>query len=362
MSGRRLRVLLLYSQGPQTETLSYYYGWPRAFAAHPGFEVSPVNLLDRGERWRLVAAPPRRLDAVVLLHSVFSNEPHLRGAALERVARLRAPTALFVGNEYKLMPEKMRFAGRLGVRLLVTQLDDPAAQELYRERLGCAVAFVPYTGLDAEIFAPGPGLSERPIDLGYRAFDAPLYLGNDERRLLAETFAREGPRLGLRVDVALGAESRFGEREWAAFLRRCRGQLGSEAGGDYFELDEETRLAVSAYLAERPGARMADVHERFFRNYPRPVSGRSLSGRVVEAAGTKTAQLLIEGRYGGFFRADEHYIPLRRDLSNLEEAVAIFRDDTVRERLVGAAHETAMTQLTYPRLVDRFRSALEPLL
>src|SRR5207249_2469555 len=147
-----------------------------------------------------------------------------------------------------------------------------------------------------------------------------------ERRELAERFLEAADGFGLRVDISLDPRDRLDEPGWAEFLNRCKGQLGSEAGGDYFELTDETREAVRAYVAERPEATFEDVWERFFRDYSNPVPGRVLSGRNVEAGGTKTVQLLLRGAYGGYLEPDVHYIPLEKDFSNLDEAVAKFRD------------------------------------
>lgn len=356
-----VRTLLLYAHGSGSETLSYQHGWPRHFAKHDVFSCDAYDLALPRDRRRLrlrLLLSRRGFEAVVLLHSVFSNGRFLPDDLVRLVARAPAPKAFFVGNEYKLMPEKIAFAEALGVRLLVTQLSSPAAHELYRRRLDCAVVYIPYTGLDEELFFPGPPLDERPIDLGYRAYDAPLYLGHDERRRLADRFA--GSR--LRVDISLDPDDRLDEHAWPEFLRSCRGQLGSEAGGDYFELTDELRRGVNAFLAEHPHATFADVQTRFLRDYPAPVSGRALSGRVIEAAGTKTVLVLVEGDHGGFFRAGEHYIPLRRDLSNADEALEQLGDTARCEELVARAHEVATTELTYDALLTRFHEALTPLL
>ena len=56
--------------------------------------------------------------------------------------------------------------------------------------------------------------------------------------------------------------------------------------------------------------------------------------------------------------AGVHYIPVRRDFSNVEEAIAAFRDEALCARLADAAYEVAATQLTYPKLIDRFSEAL----
>jgi hypothetical protein len=361
---KRIRALVLHASAPENETLSYQRAWPRHFARHPAFDCTTVDVLDRRQNrlTRLRArVGGRRLDAVVILHSVFSNGRYLDGRLLDAVRRLAVPKAYFIGNEYKGMPEKMWFCETLAVDLLVSQFTTEPPLRLYRERLGCAVVGIPNTGWDAELFACRVAPEEREVDVGYRAYENDLALGHDERRQLADRFREAVVERGLRADISLDRRERFDERGWAAFLNRCRGQLGSEAGGDYFELTDETRQAVLAYSAAHPGATVADVRSRFFRDYGDATPGRALSGRHVEAAGTKTTQILLEGEYGGYLRPDVHFIPVRKDFSNVHEALDKLADAAytreLRERAFAVAQE-----LTYERLIDRFRDALAPFL
>jgi hypothetical protein len=352
---------LLYADGEPNRTLSYQQGWPRALKRDERFVCEPVNVMrPRLETLaRLSLRRFRRIDGVVVLHSVFSNEPLLGGRALELVASFRGPKTYFIGNEYKLLPEKMAFAERLDIQLLVTQLAAGDAAQLYRERLRCEVVGIPNTGLDVAEFAPREPWDERPIDLGYRSYESPVYLGHTERSDLARRVTEAAA--GLTLDLSLDPGQRFGPGEWAAFLNRCKGQLGSEAGGDYFELDDRTRTAVNAYLEKHPDTGLDELRPRFFDGYGQRVSGRALSGRIVEAAGTKTVQLLIEGEYGGYFDAGTHYIGVRKDFSNLHEALEQFRDRATCERVRQAAYEVALSELTWEKLVDRFHQAFAPL-
>jgi hypothetical protein len=356
-----LSVLLLYALAPGSRTLSYQRGWPREFARHPRFRVTGVDLVGSpvaaGARLSALALT-RRFDAVVLLHSVFSNERQLHWWAFDAVRRMATPKVFFVGNEYKLMPEKMAFAEELAVALLVSQSESPRVHELYRRRLQCEVMGLPNTGLDPDLFFPRVPRAERPIDVGYRSLEAPLYLGHDEKTEIARRWAEAAPRLGLVADISTDPRDRFTEEGWAEFLGRCKAQLGTEAGGDYFEIDDRTRIRFHAWLEDHPEPTLAEVREALFRDYPDRVPIRIVSGRQIEAAGTKTVQILMRGEYGGYFAPDVHYIPLEKDFSNLEEAAARLRDEALCDRVTENAYALAHEKLTYAKLLDRFADRL----
>jgi hypothetical protein len=355
------RVLLVYATSPGNATFSYQQAWPRQFQSHDRFAVTPIDLGRLTRLGRLAAALAVRRwrgDAVVLLHSVFSNEQNLAGRLFDEVTTRQEPKAFFIGNEYKSMPEKMQFAEALGVSLLVSQSSSPAVHALYRKRLGCAVTGIPNTGLDTTLFDAKCPPASRPIDLGYRADASPAYLGHNERVEIAGFFREHALGWGLNVDISLESGARFDEAGWAAFLNRCKGQIGTEAGGDYFELTDETRLAVNEFQRQHPAVSQAAIDERFFRNYRDPVPLRVMSGRHVEAAGTKTVQILFDGHYDGYLRADEHYIPLRKDFSNADEAIRKFKDRAYSDRIAQNAYELARRELTYDVLINRFGDAL----
>jgi hypothetical protein len=353
-----IRALVLYAEYEKNSMLSYQVSWPRQLALHPSFDCVLMNIMDPAWMRRNLALRWRRFDLIILLHSVFSNSRRLRGSLSEWTHKRREPKVYFIGNEYKLMPEKMSFCEELGVSLLVSQSDSPAVQTRYRERLGCRVVGIPNAGLDARLFISSVPHSDRPIDLGYRAYDAPPYLGHDERRQIADYFSWCGPRLGLAVDISVDPADRFNQAGWAAFLNRCKGQLGTEAGGDYFELTDAIRLSVNRYVDTHPDATMEEVFELFFANYANPMPLRIITGRNAEAAGTKTVQILFEGHYSGYFQPDVHYIPLKKDFSNIDDVMAKFRDESYTRRITENAYNVAVQELTYEKLIDRFHDSL----
>lgn len=360
----RLRLLVLVADGPGNATLSYQHGWPRHLSRDPRYECIVVNLQDRAwlARLRRPALRWARFDAIILLHSVFSNSCGLTDWTFDAICSNPAPKAFFIGNEYKLMPEKMEFCERLRVRLLITQCHSPRVQALYRERLECVVEAIPNTGWDPEIFRPERERVDRPIDVGYRSFPSPLYLGHNERVEMTEAFREAAGRHGLTTDMSLRREDRLGEGAWAAFLNSCKGQIGTEAGGDYFELTDITRKRVNEYLDANPDAPIGDIKSRFFLDYADPVPLRIMSSRNVEAAATQTVQLLLEGEYGGYFQPGEHYIAVKRDFSNVDEAIRQFKDEALCRTITKRAYDLVNRELTFGKLLDRFDAALRRVL
>jgi hypothetical protein len=362
---RRLRVLLLYALPPESRTFSYQQGWPRHFARHRGFECVGIDLANRHAASRLRALTLARFgwhDAVVLLHSVFSNARFLGDRLTMALARAHRPIAYFIGNEYKLLPEKMAFCEALGISLLVTMNPDKRARALYRKRLGCHVVTIPSAAVDLEIFRPGSDLASRSIDIGYRGDESPLYLGHDERRRIADYFLEHAPPRGLRVDISTRTEDRLPTAAWARFLSECRAQLGSEAGGDYFELTDETRHRVNDHLRVCADADIDEIVARFFAAYGDAIPARMISSRHVEAAATKTVQILFEGRYSGYLKPDIHYIPLRKDFADFPEALRKLGDDAYCRDVTERAWGVATAELTYGKLIDRFHDALTGIL
>ncbi len=358
---RTLRIALLFVQSGENATLSYQHGWPKAFLESKLFDSMPINLAQRSFADRLAIARQLhlgRFDAIVLLHSVFSNQQNLRGMLYWALAASRVPKAYFIGNEYKLMPEKMRFCRQLGISLLVTQSDDDRVLALYRKALGCEVTCVPNTGVDASVFRPLRRIEDRSIDIGYRACPADWYLGNNEKTEIAEFFVGAADRLGLATDISLDMNRRFDALGYADFLNGCRGQIGTEAGGDYFELTDKTRKRVNAYVNSHCDATWPEVQRLFFDSYGSSVPMRIISGRQVEAAACKTVQILFDGRYNNYFLPNIHYIPLRKDFANADEAISKLRDTTYCATLAENAFDVVMTELTYDNLLKRFRESI----
>jgi spore maturation protein CgeB len=147
--------------------------------------------------------------------------------------------------------------------------------------------------------------------------------------------------------------------DWNLFLNKCRAVIGAESGTYY--LNERGRLLerARAYnLHENRAASFTEVFNQFYNGQPREVSGKSVSSRHFEPIGAKTCQILLEGHYNGILKPDEHYIPVRRDLADVQEAIGKFRDEGFRQKIVENAYDYVMSGHTYDHRVRYLMSVV----
>ncbi len=91
-----------------------------------------------------------------------------------------------------------------------------------------------------------------------------------------------------------------------------------------------------------------EIFDAFFKDYKRPpFYSKCISSRHFDAIGTKTCQIMFEGRFNDILKADRHYIALKRDFSNIESVMKRFRDTSYLEAMTSCAYDYVMENHTY---------------
>ncbi len=334
--------------GPRYIHLSYVLDWREALSAAPGLEVEVCNvnnLVDYRRRREAI----RRYPLLIVLHSATGDSMGLLRATAHWFDGRRGRLAVFLGNEYDLMEDKLAFLRSTGAEIVCSQLPLEAAQWVYAECQPTRVLSLPHA-LNPRLYAPGLAAA-RTVDIGFCGDLYHPFIGDSERTDLIAYVQQHGAELGLSTEVRLNA--RMGRTAWARFLGRCRGTVGAESGSYYLDCHGRLIRAAKAYCRRTPGATAEEVRARFFRAPTLPyVSGKTISSRHFEPIGTKTCQLLLEGHYNGILRPGEHYIPIKKDLSDVTEAIRAFQDEAERTRIVEQAYAYVMDQHTYAHRVQ----------
>lgn len=354
-----LRILLFYALDKDWSTLSYAKSLPGAILRHSAFDVTAVNLARMSALDQLRVYLNFRLtkiDAVFVMHSVYSNACYMTGGLAARIAGQRRPVVYFVGNEYKSMPEKLRLAESLNVSLCISQINSEIVHRLYEERLRCRVIFVPNAVANPEEFPPGPPLEHRPLDIGYRAFEGTKYLGHQDRRRIAELVRPWAEARGLSCDFSLDPNQRLRGADWLKFLQSSKAQLAVEAGTDYFDLDDQFRLKGNELETVNPDISFDQYSSIVFDAASSKISGRTITSRHLECAMTKTPMIMFDGEYCGAFEPGTHYISLARDGSDVESALDRFADRGYCARVADAAFAAAAERFGETRLMRKLES------
>jgi len=327
--------------------LSYSADWRDAFLASPSLDVEVCNINNLVHLGHCLLGL-KRYDLIVVSHVAAGDDMKLLLKIAPAFHRRRAPIVTFIGNEYDLLDEKIRFLGRVGCEYVCTQLPLPAGRYLYGECEGCRVVEMPHA-LNPAHYYPIPD-ARRDTDIGFIGDIYWPFIGDRERTEVIEWFERNGDGHGLRCDIR---KQRLSRSDWHEFLNRCKALIGAESGTYY--LNDRGRLLDRARhynLFEDRAASFDDVFERFFRAEAPAVSGKCISSRHFEPIGTKTCQILLEGEYNGILEADRHYIAIKKDFSNIDEVIERYRDADYRSRMVEETYDYVMAQHTYRHRVE----------
>jgi hypothetical protein len=242
----------------------------------------------------------------------------------------------FFQDEQSDLPERLAFCSEYGIDCVYTCLEPPYSDQLYGPVTRSVRSYLP--GYVSErLRTSGAKLArpdaERQIDIGYRGRKTTASWGSAarEKHEIAVEFQRRARTLDLRLDVESHEWKRIYGRAWLRFLARCKGTLGTESGTIIPRPDGDGELPY-----------------------------RTISPRHLEAAALRTCQILYEGRYSGLMEPLVHYIPLRKDFSNFDEAIAAFRDPELRSSLTDNCHRdlVASGRLSYATLIQEFDEML----
>ncbi len=337
---RSLRKLF----GDRYADASYMTDWCDAFLAEPRLAVETCNITNLIEFARS-RRKIREFDLIVILHSAAGDRMSVLANAAGWFQERRGKLAMFIGNEYDLLDEKIGFAKKAGADYLCTQLPLDAARLLYRETPSTIVA-MPH-GLNPAVYATES--LDRSIDVGFIGDLYERLIGDRERTDIVCFFRDHGRDYGLRCDIR---SQRMPRDAWAAFLNSCKAIIGAESGTYYLQRDGAALKCAKRLIGRQPDASFEVVHRECFHNGGDHINGKAISSRHFEPIGTKTCQLLVEGGYNGILQPDVHYISVKRDLSNIDDAIRRLKDDDYRTTIAETAYRHVMSGHTYAHRVS----------
>lgn len=190
---------------------------------------------------------------------------------------------------------------------------------------------------------------KRTIDIGYRAFKAPPWLGLHGflKTDIADVFNRTAPAEGFITDISTNEKDTILGDAWYDFLLNCRYFIGLEGGSTVIDPTGSIWEMGQKFLQANPNASFNEVEHAVFPGMDGNLKLIAISPRHLECCITKTCQVLMEGDYNGILKPGIHYIELKKDYSNLKEVFRLMKDDSLRERIAECAYQDIVASGEY---------------
>lgn len=304
-------------------------------------------------------------DAVILHNTVSYTRATLDIIDKLILKRYEGIKILIKQDEHYRTNTIVEFVKKNKIDLVLSLWDEETAKKIYAlephdktEVMQYLTGYIPesYKHLDCK-------LQGRKIDIGYRGSLQPIIFGRlcYEKRKIGEDFAPYAVKRGLTVDISSREKDRFTGQSWLDFLGSCKSVLGVESGSHIVDYDGTVRANYEKYMKENPHASDEEVLS-FLEPYEHGIPYCCISPRHFEAAACRALQVMYEGEFQGIFQANRHYLPLKRDYSNIEEVLDSIMDDRFRKEMTECAFEEIIMndEYSFKTFVQKFdRKILE---
>ncbi|MCL2122622.1 MAG: hypothetical protein FWH34_00885 [Desulfovibrionaceae bacterium] len=357
-----MNVLVAYvSRDNFTNTV---YDYLAAFQRHSEFAV---HYVDVGPADYLFVTPMEAFDAVILFYSVPPCLPLLSESSpfLLALKNYSGVKVVIIQDEYDYVTYAQKAFAALGMDIIVTSAPRGYERAIYPEDILPNVSFIhALTGYvpDDLLACPGKPLEQRRWAIGYRGRALHYKYGDlgQEKLLIGQRMRAICEERGIPANIEWEEGKRLYGPAWPEFLQDCRVTLGTESGSTIFDFKGDLRERIDAYLAENPQADYSVIRDVFLKDQ-RQIPMETISPRLFEAIALGTGLVLFEGGYSDVLQPWQHYIPLKKDWSNIDEVLEAVSDDERLTRMTRQAHAdvVASGRYTYDTLIKQIDAAIQ---
>jgi glycosyltransferase involved in cell wall biosynthesis len=346
-STESFNILMLYDAGSvHVVTITEYL---KSFSEYSRSKVYYASCTNGAECTVDLSA----FDVIAIHYSVrLCYDWHLSPSFAQAIRNFGGYKLLFIQDEYDTPETTRRWIESLGIHAVFTCVPDkfvdqvyPSARFPYLERIQVLTGYVP---IGIETYETTP-TSERETVIGYRGRPLPFYYGDlgQEKMIIAREMRKICEDRGILVDIEWTHEKRIYGDGWYDFVRSSKATLGTESGSNVFDDYGDIKANIENALQEDPSLSYEEVHARFIGEREGQIMMNQVSPRIFEAIAFRTALVLFEGNYSGVIQPNIHYIPLKKDFSNVDEVLSRLQDDNYLECMTERAYQDVIASGAY---------------
>ncbi len=349
LSDHKLNILLLCDYKPtQAATVVEHINAIYDYSRHNVDVLSKI--IESGGDFPKVGAdfPLDGYDVVIIHYSLsIALEAYISVKMRRKLAEFKGVKAVFIQDEYRFVDRTIDALNDLGVSILYTCVPESEFEKVYpAERLPCITrvnvltGYIPPTLIDE----PCKPLKKRSKHLVYRGRMYPAWHGRQglEKWVIAKAFNTSwAARLKLSMDISVKESKRLYGYRWIKLLKNSRAVLAVESGCSVFDFDGKTSAASELYerlLDLDLEKDYAQVRDKFFLGKEDQVNLAQVSPRIFEAVAMRILLVAYEGEYSGILIPWRHYVPVKKDHSNIKQVIEFLRDDEKCTEIISNAY------------------------
>lgn len=301
-----------------------------------------------------------RFDAICVHYSVRLPYDELSPVVVEALQKFSGLKFLFIQDEYDKTHRAWYWIQTVGIQLVFTVVPDQGIKRVYPPEVFPNTRFVTnLTGYAPSFLhntTPYVPPSRRSLTIGYRGRPLPPRYGKlgFEKVEIGRMVREYCEQRGIEHDIAWTEEARIYGPAWTSFVSSCRAMLGSESGSNVFDWDGQLASKVDAFTRANPGASDVDTYDALVRQHEMDGLMNQISPRVFEAISARTVLVLFEGAYSDIIEPFYHFIPLKKDGSNLTDVFEKLADRDYVDSMADRAFDyvIASGKFGYPAFVE----------
>lgn len=357
-------VLLLYNH-PISKNASTIMEHVNSFSKHSDFKVWNLNT----EMGFPNGLSDIKFKVVVLHYSLFGTRKYcLNKKFYNYLDKCNESYKIaFFQDEHHFCQQRFHFLNRYKIDCVYSLFEEEYFDVVYYKNTNVKKVVFTLTGyvsnelinISKKHFIP---FDKRKLDIGYRARKLPYYMGKgaQEKAGIADGIKQRVDCGSLVMDIETGENKRIYGEDWYRFLANCRSVLGVESGVSIVDLNDEVMAGYHDIIRKNPKISFDEMYDMFLYKWDGNIFYRAISPRIFEAAALRVCQIMFEGKYNNIVQPMIHYIPLKKDFSNLDEVLEIFQNSEKRNEIVENAYQELIGsgKYTYASFVRGFDNEL----
>jgi len=341
-----MNAIILYDKySTYTNTVYEHLSSFRKYSKFKHFYVHATDETPKID-WNLI-------DIIVIHYSLRVAHDQITLNLLGQIRRFKGLKILFVQDEYENTNKTYSAIKSLGISLVYTCVPEEHIQKIYPKENFPKVKFInTLTGFTIDKKSTSqklPLIKDRSCLIGYRGRNLPYWYGDlgQEKIKIGEVMRVESIRRNLMVDISYDDDKRIYGDNWTNFIKKSKATLGTESGSNIFDFDGNIKKSFINFLKLNPTKDYKYVRNKLLGEKKELNIMNQISPRIFEAISLKSALILFEGKYSGVIKPFIHFIPLKKDFSNIDDVFNKLKDDNYLQLMVDRAFKDIILSGSY---------------